>query len=72
MKEYDNPENEASVTLDRRNWVRLLNAAHKGLDEIPDEREREHADDLLDEVIDQATITDVELIDLEGEMRHRV
>lgn len=71
MKEYDDPDNVVPVELDRRNWVRLINAAHHGLDDIPDDEERQHADDLVDEVIDQATLSIVETIDMEMELRMR-
>lgn len=69
MKEYDDPENEMSVTFDRRNWFRVIAAMHHGLDEIPNEEQREFCDALIDEIVDQAEITIVEMMDLEAELR---
>lgn len=60
-----------TVELDRTDWVRVLNTAQKGLDDIPDEDERTRADDLLDEIVDQADICIVDMMDLEAELRQR-
>ena len=64
---YNTTENEVTVTLDRRDWFRAINAMHKGIEDIPDEDEREYTNAMIDEIIDQAEISVVEMLDLNME-----
>lgn len=70
MKEYNDPDNRTSVELDRRNWFRILGAMSGGVKHIDDDTESEYLDGLIDEVIDQADISIVEVIDIEAELRY--
>lgn len=63
---------EGEVTLENTDWIRVLAAMRNGVDEIPDDEQREKTDALIDDIIDQAGVSTPDLIELEAELRFEV